>query len=157
MSLSNLFLKFRKILVLYLGPWIKSLSANTTKYIPKCWEKSVKRKSNFSFIRVIKKLSLTNILIRWCRFSFSRKWLVFAAKYHTSQKIIHNSIKTFDNIWVKQNILESLWSPFVICRNKIELQFGRGTCWPSFCPNRVLEEQCLTVLPIFFQNYSIII
>ena len=76
MSLSNLFLKFGKFLVLNLGcgcmtfnfitqitlrqlfsypcPWIKTLSAKTTKYIPKCWERSVKRKSNFSFIKAIK-------------------------------------------------------------------------------------------------------
>ena len=27
---------------------------------------------------------------------FSRKWLVLAAKYYTSQKIIHNSVKTYD-------------------------------------------------------------
>ena len=31
--------------------WIKNLSAKITKYIPKFWERSVKRKSNFRFIR----------------------------------------------------------------------------------------------------------
>ena len=39
---------------------------------------------------------------------------------------------------------------------KIELYFGWGPCWPSFCPNRVLEEQFLTTLPVFFQNYNMI-
>ena len=34
----------------YPCPWIKNLSAKTTKYIPKCWKRSVKRKSNLSFI-----------------------------------------------------------------------------------------------------------
>ena len=34
--------------------------------------------------------------------------------------------------------------------------FGCDPCWPSFCPNRVLEEQFLTTLPIFFQNYNMI-
>ena len=29
----------------------KNLNAKTTKYIPKCWERSVKRKSNLNFIR----------------------------------------------------------------------------------------------------------
>ena len=75
MSLSNLFLiKFLKFLVLGLwlydfwfyhtndfkSPltpswrWIKKLSAKTTKYIPKCWERSVTRKSNLNFTRVTK-------------------------------------------------------------------------------------------------------
>ena len=75
MSLSNLFLKFVKFLVLYLGCgfmnfnfkwlcitsdarwWIKNLSAKTTKYILKCWERSVKRKSNLSSISVTKNSS----------------------------------------------------------------------------------------------------
>ena len=39
---------------------------------------------------------------------------------------------------------------------KIELDFGHGPCWLSFCPNIVLKEQFLKVLPIFFQDYSII-
>ena len=29
-------------------------------------------------------------------------------------------------------------------------------CWSSFCPNRVTEEQFLTTLLIFFQNYNMI-
>ena len=32
--------------------WIKNLNAMTTKYIPKCVERSLKRKSNLSFIRI---------------------------------------------------------------------------------------------------------
>ena len=40
----------------YPCPWIKYLSAKTTKYILKCWERSVKRRSNTSF-RVIKNSS----------------------------------------------------------------------------------------------------
>ena len=35
----------------YPWPWIKTLSTKITKYIPKFWERSVKRKSNFSFVR----------------------------------------------------------------------------------------------------------
>ena len=35
----------------------KKLSAKTTKYIPKCCERSVKRKSYLNFIRVIKNSS----------------------------------------------------------------------------------------------------
>ena len=59
LSLSSLFLKFGKFPVLYLGcgcmtfnfkitscsypcPSLKSLSAKTTKYIPKCQKRSVK-------------------------------------------------------------------------------------------------------------------
>ena len=41
----------------YPCPWLKNLSATTTKYIPKCWEKSVKMNSSLSFIRVIKNSS----------------------------------------------------------------------------------------------------
>ena len=78
MSLSNLFLiKFLKFVVLGLwlydfwfyhtndfkSPltpswrWMKKLSAKTTKYIPKCWERSVTRKSNLNFTWVTKDLS----------------------------------------------------------------------------------------------------
>ena len=42
-------------------PWIKKLSAKTTKYILKCWEKSVKRRFNLNTIRVIKNHLLINI------------------------------------------------------------------------------------------------
>ena len=34
--------------------WIKYLSAKSTKYIPKCWERPVERKSNLNFINLIK-------------------------------------------------------------------------------------------------------
>ena len=59
----------------YPCPWIKYLSAKTTKYILKCWERSVKRKSNISF-RVIKNSSFdqrflmvkTFLKILWWRF-----------------------------------------------------------------------------------------
>ena len=37
-----------------------------------------------------------------------------------------------------------------------ELHFGCGPCWPSFCPNWVIEEQFLTTLPIFLQSYNMI-
>ena len=44
-----------------LTPWVKNVTAKTTKFIPKSWEKSVKRKSNFNSIRVIKIHPLINI------------------------------------------------------------------------------------------------
>ena len=44
---------------------------------------------------------------------------------------------------------------FKIKKKKFELYFGCDPCWPRFCPNRVIEEQFLTTLPIFFQNYNI--
>ena len=65
--------KFGKFLVLYLGCGCMIfnfttqmtlhylLSGKTTKYILKYWERSVKRKSNFSFIRVIKIHLLINV------------------------------------------------------------------------------------------------
>ena len=39
----------------------KDLSTKTTKYILKCWERSVKRKLNLNFIRVIKIYLLINV------------------------------------------------------------------------------------------------
>ena len=36
----------------YSCPWIQKLNAKTTKYIPNCWERSVKRNSNLSFIEL---------------------------------------------------------------------------------------------------------
>ena len=47
----------------YPCPWMKNLSANTTKYILKCWERSVKRKPNLSFIRVIKNSFFINAFL----------------------------------------------------------------------------------------------
>ena len=41
----------------YSCPWIENLTAKTTKYIPKCRERSMKRKSDVNFIRVIKNWS----------------------------------------------------------------------------------------------------
>ena len=35
---------------------------------------------------------------------------------------------------------------------KIELDFGYGLCWRSFCLNRVLKEQFVKVLAIFFRT-----
>ena len=64
-----LWLNFTTQMTLYVNsypcPWIKYLSAKTTKYILKCWERSVKRKSNISF-RVKKK-------IFWSTFSYMVK------------------------------------------------------------------------------------
>ena len=48
-------------------PWIKNLSAKTTKYILKCWEWSVKRKYNLSFIRVIKNSSFDQRFLIWLK------------------------------------------------------------------------------------------
>ena len=96
MSSSNLFLKFGKFLVLYLGcvcmtfnftterilrhlllmPINKKLSAKTTKYILKCWERSVKRKSNLSFIRVIKNSSFDQRFLYLYGYNFSENSLV---------------------------------------------------------------------------------
>ena len=39
---------------------------------------------------------------------------------------------------------------------KIELHFGCSPCCPNFCPNRVPEEQFLTTLLGFFENYNMI-
>ena len=66
------------------------------------------------------------------------------------QKIIRNSVKIYD-ILIKWKVLENL-SPFVISRKNIELDFGYGPCWPSFCPNRILKEKFLSVLLIFFSE-----
>ena len=103
MSLSNLFIKFWKFLVLYLGcgciwllilrhKWLQVTSypmpmnkkfeyKDHQKYIPKSWERSVKRKSNHNFIRVIKNHLLTLsmhavqifVKILWWRF-LVRHW-----------------------------------------------------------------------------------
>ena len=41
-------------------------------------------------------------------------------------------------------------------KKKIELDFGMASAWPSFCSNRVLKEQFVKALAIFFQNYNIV-
>ena len=78
-------IKLRKCLVFYLDcgcltlmtlyhflhpwPWIKNLCAKTTKSIPKCWKRSVKRKCNLNFVRVIKNSSFYDQ-----HFSCSKPW-----------------------------------------------------------------------------------
>lgn len=69
------------------------------------------------------------------------------------QNITHNR-KSFVTqsklmiVLIKLKVLESL------CM--IELDFGCGPFWLCFCLNRVLREQMLKVLSIFFfQNYNI--
>ena len=56
----------------------KNLSAMTTKYILKCWERSVKRNSNLSFIRVIKNSSVNQRFLYGLNLStnFWRRFLV---------------------------------------------------------------------------------
>ena len=79
--------------------WIKYLSAKTTKYILKCWERYVKRKTSISF-RVIKNSSFdqgflmcymakTFLKIFWWRFLVARSehLLVNSASYRVRHKI----------------------------------------------------------------------
>ena len=56
---------------------------------------------------------------------------VLAAKYHTRQKIIHNSAKTY--ILAKEKVLKSLWSPFGI-PEKIAFDVGSSSNWSNFWP-----------------------
>ena len=39
---------------------------------------------------------------------------------------------------------------------KNEFDFGHGLCWPSFCPNRVVKEQSVKALAIFFFRTTIL-
>ena len=56
--------------------WIKNLTAKTTKYISKCWGRSVKWKSNLNFIRATQKIyRLTNIFYIYGP-SLSKNYLV---------------------------------------------------------------------------------
>ena len=59
-------------------------------------------------------------------------------------------------LWWNKKFLKAYDLLLLSTEKKIELDFGHGLCWPSFCPNRVLKEQFLKVLGIFFQNYSIV-
>ena len=66
--------------------WIKYLNANTSKFILKCWERTVKRKSNIS-VRVIKNSSFdqcflmvkTFLKILWCWFFFPTQHLLVSS------------------------------------------------------------------------------
>ena len=40
-------------------------------------------------------------------------------------------------------------------KKKIELDFGNDLCWPRFCPNRVLKEQFVKFLAIFFRTTAL--
>ena len=50
----------------YRCPWIEYLCAKTTKYILKCWERSVKQKSNISF-SIIKNSSFDQRFLVWLK------------------------------------------------------------------------------------------
>ena len=54
--------------------------------------------------------------------------------------------------WWNRKFLKAFYLLLLFRRKKIELHFGCGPCWLSFCPNRVLEEQFLTTLPVFFSE-----
>ena len=54
--------------------WIKSLNSKTAKYIPKCWERSVKRKPKLNFISHKK-------VIFWSKFSISDIYVPNLSKF----------------------------------------------------------------------------
>ena len=58
--------------------------------------------------------------------------------------------------WWNKKFLKAYDLLLLSPEKKIELDFGHGLCWPSFCPNRVLKEQFVKALAIFFQNYNIV-
>ena len=58
--------------------------------------------------------------------------------------------------WWNKKLLKAYDLLLLSPEKKIELDFGHGLCWPSFCPNRVLTEQFVKALVIFFQNYNIV-
>ena len=43
---------------------------------------------------------------------FNWKWPIVAAKYHTRQKIIRNSVTAYDIL--QERVFKNLWSPFMI-------------------------------------------
>ena len=58
-------------------PWIKNVSAKTTKSVPKCWERSVKGKSNLNFIRVQKNSPFNQYFLYTAHgWNFSKNYLV---------------------------------------------------------------------------------
>ena len=58
--------------------------------------------------------------------------------------------------WWNKKFLKAYDLLLLSPEKKIELDFGHGLCWPSFCPNRVLKEQFVKALAVFFQNYNIV-
>ena len=82
---------------------------------------------------------------------FSQKWPVLAAKCHTRRKsfITQSKLMMF---WWNKKFLKAYDILLLSPEKKIELDFGHGLCWPSFCPNRVLKEQFVKVLAIFFSE-----
>ena len=76
-------------------------------------------------------------------------------------KILHkseNHLQLSQNLWHFDETKSSwkLMISFCYFQKRNELYFGCDPCWPSFCPNRVVEEQFLTTLPIFFQDYNMV-
>ena len=76
-------------------------------------------------------------------------------------KISHKtkSFKTQSKLmtcWYNKKLLKAYDLLLSFPKEKIKLNFGHDTCWPSFYSNLVVKEQFLKTLPIYFQNYGII-
>ena len=84
-----------QIILSHLLPWMKVLSVQTTRYIPKCWEISVKRKLDLNFIRVIKNSSFDERFVHMWVKSFQNVFadnLLFHTQYNESEKMLTLSV-----------------------------------------------------------------
>ena len=82
-------------------PWTKSLSAKTTKYIPKCWEKSVKRSSKLNSIRVINNSYWDQYFLYICRHIWSIPFSKFFGDNFLSlaQNVSSSAVQFYCNTW----------------------------------------------------------
>ena len=105
---------FKSLLTPY--QWIKNVSAKTTKYIPSGWERSVKRKSNLNFIRVIKKF------IIWSTFSIympqtflKRFWWQFLVPH--PERLISSAISSCKTCNILMLVLQKafFWEVSLLC------------------------------------------
>ena len=91
---------------------------------------------------------------------FSQKWPVFAAKCHTRQKIIHNSTQSKLMIfsWNKK-FFKAYDLLFLSSKNKLNFILGMDFAFAGLAfaqIGRVLKEQFVKVLAIFFQKENFV-
>ena len=86
-------------------------------------------------------------LLLWPQGAWCTPWAVVVLRTHFTQWL-RNGVLLLSSILLKCLKFHKLFP-----KKAFEFDFGpfgNGPCWPCFCPNRVLKEQFLWFLPLFF-------
>ena len=130
--------------------WIKYLSAKITKYILKCWQRSVKRKSDINF-RVIKKI------IFWSTFSYMmvKRFLKNLWWWFLVPRSEHLLVSSETLLCKTENILTLSISVYYNTNSFFLISFLLMHWWLLACSSsmRLCEMHNALQLPVFFFSF----